>query len=829
MMRKIILYTLTTLLTISLYGNNRKDFDECWKFRLTDEADISSPSFDDSSWRNVNLPHDWSIEGNFDESSPTGTGGGALRGGIAWYRKHFNIKKYDDVKYYIDFDGVYMNSDVYLNGHLLGNRPYGYISFEYDMTKWLINGNNVIAVRVDNSLQPNSRWYSGSGIYRNVYLVTAGTTHIAHWGTYVTSQIEPDGKAVLNISVKIENNGNKPVKAIVTNKVINRSGNVVVSDNKEIGITSSSSNNVNQKVIVSKPILWSLDNPYLYTVLTTIKVGNKIVDTSNTPIGIRSIEFDAGKGFFLNGKNVRINGVCNHHDLGCLGSAFNSDALHRQLVILKNMGCNAIRCSHNPPAPELLAMCDSMGFLVMDEAFDMWHKRKTMYDYARFFDKWYERDLSDMIIRDGNHPSISLWSIGSEVMEQWRNADADTMSIEQANLILNLGHDSTSLARKGEVSASALIARKLAAIVKSLDITRPIIAGCNEPSPQNHIFSSGALDVIGYNYHIEKIPDVPKNFPNMPFLISESVSSLHTRGYYKMPSDSIYFCPPRRNMQYADPSFSCSSYDNSHAIWSSTHEQTWDVVKHTPYVCGQFIWTGFDYIGEPTPYGWPARSSYFGIIDLAGFPKDIYYMYQSEWTDKTVLHLFPHWNWTPGQDIDLWAYYNNADEVELFVNGKSQGIKRKDEHTYHVWWRVKYEPGEIKAVSRKNGKIVAEQTIHTAGEPAQIRLTTDRTMIKADGKSLSFITVDILDKDGNLCPEADNDITFNVSGEAVIAGVDNGSQFSLESFKANHRKAFHGKCLVVIQSTKKNGVMNIAASSNGLKTAKKTLSSYAKI
>jgi beta-galactosidase len=565
---------------------------------------------------------------------------------------------------------------------------------------------------------------------------------------------------------------------------------------------------------VKNPHLWTLDNPYIYKVRTEIRVGDKIVDVYETNTGVRSFRFDPKAGFSLNSVPVKINGVCEHHDFGCLGAALNEDALHRKLVKLKAMGVNAIRSSHNPPAPELLNMCDTMGLIVMDESFDMWRRKKTQNDYARFFDEWHERDLSDLVKRDRNHPCILMWSIGNEVLEQWSSADADELTLEQANLILNAGHDASTLAHGEEMTPNALLTQHLANIIKKYDKTRPITAGCNEPDPKNHLFKSGAIDIIGFNYHHQWIKDVPKNFPNKPFIMSESVSALQTRGYYMMPSDSIYVAPKEWWMPYTDPSFMCSAYDNMHASWSSTHEQTWDVVKHTPYVGGQFIWTGFDYIGEPTPYGFPARSSYFGIIDLAGFPKDIYYMYQSEWTNKPVLHLFPHWNWLPGQEIDMWCYYNNADEVELYVNGKSQGVRRKaDSHVYHVSWRVKYEPGEVKVVARKaavkNGypEIVATQTIKTAGQPDHLRLTTDY-----QGKTTTFVNVEVVDKDGNLCPWAENQVFFETTGGLEIIGVDNGSQFSMERFKDTKRKAFMGKCMVAV-----SGKGELKASTFGMK------------
>ena len=466
-----------------------------------------------------------------------------------------------------------------------------------------------------------------------------------------------------------------------------------------------------------------------------------------------------------------------------------------------------------------------MGFIVMDETFDMWRKKKTAHDYSRYFNEWHERDLTDLVRRDRNHPSIFMWSIGNEVLEQWSDAKADTLSLAEANLILNFGHSADMLAKEGsELSVNSLLTKKLADMTRALDPTRPVTAGCNEPNPGNHLFRSGALDIIGFNYHDDWFAGVPQNFPGKPFIITESISALMTRGYYRMPSDSMYIWPSRWDVPFYDESFSCSSYDNCHVPWGNTHEGTLRHVKNNDFISGQYIWTGFDYIGEPTPYGWPARSSYFGVIDLAGFPKDVYYMYQSEWRpDKTVLHLFPHWNWKEGQEIDLWAYYNNADEVELFVNGQSQGVRSKGKDEFHVSWRVTYQPGTVKAVSRRGGQVVAEQEIHTADEPAQIRLTPDRTSIQADGRDLSFVTVEILDKDGNLCPWAENDVTFDVQGAGFIAGVDNGSPISMERFKANHRKAFYGKCLVVIQNNGEDGSISLKATADGLQEAGTTL------
>lgn len=827
-------------------NDRRQDFTAGWTFHLGDDSAASRPDYDDTAWRILNLPHDWAIEGEFSRDNPSGTGGGALPGGIGWYRKTFTVDKADEGKrLYIDFDGVYMNSEVFINGHSLGVRPYGYVSFSYDLTpyiKW--GGKNVVAVRVDNGEQPNSRWYSGCGIYRNVWLTKLNPVHIAQWGTFITAEDVSKNSARLNIRTKIQYDAAAQLQdsvkqadgtyvvfdseivpladVVLQSRLMDAEGNVVGEVASELQVIPTCPNEVEQEIVVKNPNLWSVNTPYIYKVNSILidKITGKVLDNYCTNTGIRTFRFDAQKGFILNGERLKINGVCMHHDLGCLGAAVNIRAIERQLEILQEMGCNGIRCSHNPPSPELLDLCDRMGFIVMDETFDMWRKRKTAHDYSRYFNEWHERDLTDLILRDRNHPSVFIWSIGNEVLEQWSDAKADTLTLEQANLILNFGHDQSMLAKEGEMSVNSLLTKKLADMVKALDSTRPVTAGCNEPNPNNHLFRSEALDLIGFNYHDDWFAGVPEKFPGKPFIVAESVSALMTRGYYRMPSDETVICPERWDKPYFDDSFSCSSYDNCHVPWGNSHEGTMRHVKNNDFISGQYVWTGFDYLGEPTPYGWPARSSYFGIVDLAGFPKDVYYLYQSEWhPEKKVLHLFPHWNWTPGQDIDMWAYYNNADEVELFVNGESQGVRTKGKDDFHVVWRVKYESGVVKVVSRKDGKTVLEKEIHTAGEPAQIRLTADRNEIKSDGRDLSFVTVEVLDKDGNLCPNADNQIMFDVQGAGFIAGVDNGSPVSMEKFKADHRRAFYGKCLAVVQSDGKSGGIKLTATSEGLKTA----------
>lgn len=812
-----------------------ENIDNDWLFMLNaDEPTFTAIDFDDSQWRKLNLPHDWAIEGSFSKDNPSGTGGGALPGGIGWYRKHFRLSDIvrackGNEKFLVKFGGVYMNSSVYLNGHLLGTRPYGYISFEYDMTPWINpEGDNVLAVRVDNSDQPNSRWYSGCGIYRSVYVTMVDPVHIEPWDTYLLSNHKEQRKDVYwdydSIVVGVRNTSDAACNLTQVITVLDEKGAVRYTKGTKITVAPQQLTQNGVPFTIEHPVHWSVDNPYLYTMKVELKDGKKVIDDYAFRFGIRDFSFDAEHGFALNAEPVRLNGVCLHHDLGCLGAAVNRRAIQRQLEILRGCGVNAVRCSHNPPSEELLELCDEMGFLVMDESFDMWRRRKTQRDYARFFDEWHERDLSDLVRRDRNHPSIVMWSIGNEVLEQWNDANADTLSLEQANMILNAGHDmGDNDANDSTFNVNQYLTRHLCNIIRSLDSSRPITAGCNAADPRNNLFCEGGVDIIGFNYHEYNFPKVPEWFPHKPFIISESVSSLHTRGYYRMPSDSIFVWPSRWDRPFYDSTFMCSAYDNCHAPWSSTHECNLHYYDELPYISGQFIWSGFDYIGEPTPYGWPARSSYFGIVDLAGFPKDAYYLYKSVWTEKPMLHVLPHWNWKEGETVDVWAYFNQADEAELFINGKSQGVATKGAD-YHVMWRVPFEPGELKVITRRAGAEVMKETIHTAGEPYAIRLTPDRKKLSADGRDLSFVTVEVVDKEGNLCPNADNLVEFEVDGHAFIAGVDNGCQTSLESFKAPFRKAFHGKCLVVLQNDGSKGKASLTATSEGLQSAKVSLS-----
>ncbi|GGH21047.1 beta-galactosidase [Mucilaginibacter phyllosphaerae] len=766
------------------------DFDKGWRFHLGDVSHAEQPAAADKSWRILNLPHDWSIEGTFSKDNPATPEGGALPGGIGWYRKTFTVPAASKGKQiYIDFDGVYQHSDVWINGQHLGFRSNGYISFRYDLTPYLnFGGSNTIAVKVNNAEQPNSRWYSGSGIYRNVWLVTTAKIAIDHWGTYVTTPQVSKEQAEIAVELKVKNAGMANANISTHVYVYDAAGKLIAGGGSiPAGNTADTLTALKTKLIVKNPRLWSVDDPYLYRVVSKVFSGNKEVDAYTANLGIRYFNFDADKGFSLNGKAMKILGVCNHHDLGSLGSAINTRALERQLQILKAMGCNGIRTSHNPPAPELLDLCDRMGFIVMDEAFDMWKLEKTKYDYHLFWDEWHKRDLQDQLLRDRNHPSVFIWSIGNEIGEQYSKTDTSGRNI----------------------------ARELAGIVRAMD-NRPITSANNDPSRTSNIIASGALDLIGYNYHEFDYAKFHERFPGKKFIATETTSGLETRGYYEFPSDSIRVWPRTWDKPNVREGNRVSAFDNVRPPWGSTHEATWKVMKKHDYLSGMYIWTGFDYLGEPTPYSWPSRSSYFGIVDLAGFPKDVYYMYQSEWTDKPVLHLFPHWNWAPGQMVDLWAYYNNADEVELYLNGKSVGIKKKTGDDLHVMWRLPFEPGTLKAVSRKNGKVVLIKEIKTAGATAKIELTADRKTITADGKDLSFITVKVLDKDGTLVPNADNRIKFTVTGGS-LAAVDNGDPVSHDSFRADNMKAFHGLALAVIRGRETPGRVTVTATTAGLK------------
>jgi beta-galactosidase len=745
-----------------------ESLDLAWKFHLGDVSGAQATTFDDSSWTAVDVPHDWSVSLPFDQSSPGTYQSGYLDGGIGWYRRSITLPgSSSGQRVVVQFDGVYMNSTVWLSGTQICARPYGYSSFECDFTSSAKFGaSNLLAVKVDNQ-QPSSRWYSGSGIYRHVWLKTVNPVHVAYTGTRVTTTQVSAASATVNIAVTVKNDEASDQSVTVASSLRDASG-------TEVGkamagatmVTAGKTAEVTQTVTVTNPKLWSVSSPTLYSVVTTVSAGGAVVDTYTTPFGIRTFAFDASTGFSLNGTKMKLNGVCMHHDLGSLGSAVNYRAIEKRLQLLKEMGANAIRTSHNPPAPELLDIADRLGFLVMDEAFDCWYNGKNTYDYGRFFRQWANTDITDMVARDLNHPGIVIWSIANEV---------------------------------GETSDSTTVTQLMDAI-KTKDTTRPIgqalAAWAQVDTP-----AVALEDVVGINYAPDRYDSIHTAHPTWKMFASESSSALRSRGIYN-----------NNNNQ-------CSSYDDFAAGWGQTAETSWKNVNTRAWIAGEFIWTGVDYIGEPTPYSWPSKSSYFGAIDTADFPKDVFYFYQSKWnaSGPTMVHVVPmNWtNWTAGQSVKVMAY-TNADSVELFLNGKSQGSKTMDAATGHLEWSVSFATGTLEAKATKGGTVVASHKVQTAGAAASLVLTADRATVAADGRDLAFVEVDVVDAQGVLVPQASNTINFTIEGPGTIVGVDNGDSTSHESYKGQSRSAFSGKALVIIRATTTPGTVTLRATSGTL-------------
>ena len=743
-------------------------FDLAWRFHLGDVSGAEATTFDDGAWTPLDVPHDWSIELPFNQSSAASYGGGYLDGGTGWYRKTFMVPASSaGQRLFVQFDGVYMDSTVWLNGTKVCARPYGYSSFECDVTASAKAGEaNVVAVKVNNQL-PSSRWYSGSGIYRHVWLKTVNPVHVAYTGSRVTTPQVSAASAGLAIAIDVQNQGTAAQSVSVATSVRDAAGaEVAKTDAKTASVDAGKTTTVTATVTVANPKLWSLAAPTLYSVVTTVSVDGAVVDTYTTPFGIRSFAFDADHGFSLNGTATKINGVCLHHDLGALGAAVNYRALEKRLQMLKDMGVNAIRTSHNPPAPELLDIADRLGFLVMDEAFDCWYNGKNKYDYGRFFRDWANIDIEDMVARDSNHPGIIIWSIGNEVSE---TSDAATI-------------------------------KQLMDAIKTKDTTRPIGQALAAYASAD---TAGVAqeDVIGINYAPDRYDSIHTAHPTWKMFASESSSALRSRGIYN-----------NDNTQ-------CSSYDDYAAGWGATAEASWKNVSTRPWIAGEFIWTGFDYIGEPTPYEWPAKSSYFGAIDTANFPKDAFYFYQSKWNaaGPPMVHIVPmNWtNWTNNQSVKVMVY-TNTESVELFLNGKSLGSKTMDATTGHLQWSVAFATGTLEAKASKGGAVVASDAIRTAGAAAALTLTVDRSSIAADGRDLAFVEVDVVDAQGVIVPQAANTIDFELSGPGIIAGVDNGNAISHDSYKGKSRSAFSGKALAIIQSTSTAGTITLNAKSGTL-------------
>jgi len=777
-----------------------------WKFTRSDDSGSMAADYDDSAWERVRVPHDWAIAGPFDREVDvqrivkkqadvergvveiTGRTGGLPHVGVGWYRRLIRVPADGAGKRVrIEFDGAMSRSQIYCNGRLVGAWPYGYSSFSVDLTDAIEPGEeNLIAVRLENKTD-SSRWYPGAGLYRNVRLVLLDPVHVAHWGTYVTTPEVSRESATVNLKTTVENHGNA-ARVTARTVISDAEGRQVAAG--ERAQTVDGCGVFEQTLPVAQPKLWMPGEPALYTITTELDVDGVVVDTYTTPLGFRTLTFDPDRGFFINGQSMKLNGVCMHHDLGPLGAAVNRTALKRQLVILQDMGCNAIRTSHNPPTPELLELCDELGFLVIDEAFDEWASGKVENGYHNFFEEWSERDLRSMIRRDRNHPCVMMWSIGNEIMEQSKEDGGKV-----AQYLCDICHDE--------------------------DPTRPTTAGFNNPEGAIRHGLVDAVDIPGWNYRPNQYVEYHKLFPEKATYGSETESTVSSRGEY-------YF-PVTEDINPIHDSLQVSSYDMAYPGWAYSPDVEFRAQDECAFSLGEFVWTGFDYLGEPTPYQeqWPSRSSYFGIVDLCGIPKDRYYLYQSKWTDKQVLHLLPHWTW-PGREGETTPVhcYTSFNSVELFLNGKSLGRRSKRAKlmmgTYRIVWPdVRYEAGELKAVAYDNeGNPVAETVVKTAGVPATIEMTLDRDTIAADGDDMAFATVRILDADGNLCPTADNLVNFHIDGPAQIAAVGNGDATSLEPFQADQRKAFNGMCMVYLRSIDEDsGSITLRATAKGLENA----------
>jgi beta-galactosidase len=820
-MKKLLLIAIFFVTVLGVISCNKKDtsfdvsrekinFDKDWKFSKGDFPTASKNEFDDSSWKQLSVPHDWSIKGPFLKTNPVGNVGAYAPGGIGWYRKSFTLNKSDvDSKIDIEFGGVYMNSEVWINGNYLGKRPFGYISFNYDLTPFLnFEGENIIAVRVDNSKEPSARWFTGSGIYRHVWLVKTEKLHIDRYGVYVTTKSIKNNEAVIELKTAVKNEASESKAYRLVNEIYSSEDVLLSTEETTANLDSSKEENIVQNITVSNPELWSPESPYLYKVKTKIMVGNTLVDLVETNMGVRDFSFSADNGFTLNGKNIKLKGVNNHADLGALGAAINDRVLERRLEILKGMGCNAIRTAHNPPSATLLDLCDKMGFMVMDEAFDEWieswpfgnkvKEGKAKYGYHLYFDEWAEKDLTELIKRDRNHPSIILWSVGNEIPDA---------CFEEGTVRL----------------------KKLMSVVREHDATRPITCGITHMHLANESGFASALDITGYNggggsvFMYEKDHET---YPERKFVATEVPHTFQTRGEYQSqswyrganPLGGIMKVPNLSEEEvFGDiGKYYSSSYDNS--IVRINARDSWRMTRDFSFMAGEFRWTGFDYLGE-SMFGWPAKLFNFGVIDMCGFPKDAYYFYQSQWTEEPMVHILPHWNWKGKEGVKIPVVaYSNCDSVELFLNGKSLGVKSMKD-TMDVVWQVPYESGVLEAKGINNGKVVSNKIIETAGDANKIELLADRDVINAGGTDVVHVEVNILDAAGRFVPKALNDITFNVEGEATILAVDNGDPKSEESFVGNKRSAFNGKCLVILKTTKKAGDIKLTATSKGLEGA----------
>lgn len=795
----------------SQFGTRTESLNPGWKFAAGSHPGAESVDFADSSWTTVRLPHDWAIAGPYEPQGDPHTGKLPWRG-EGWYRKQLALPATDAGKrIYLDFDGVMAAPTVHVNGQKAGGWDYGYMSFRVDITPFVRPGAlNLIAVHVDTRTH-SSRWYPGAGIYRKVQLVVKNPVHIAQWGTFVTTPTVGPDSADVRVQTVIENHTALQTSGALEVELLDPSGKQVTKQRMPLAVPANETQELDGTLSVPKPALWDIRTPRLYRLISRVLVNGKQIDGSETPFGIRTFQFTPNDGFHLNGRRVQLKGVNLHHDQGPLGAAFYVRAMERQLEIMKDMGVNAIRTSHNPPAPELLELCDRMGLVVWDEAFDKWDGTSTRPNDVPILD-YNRKQIESLVRRDRNHPSVVVWSAGNEI---W--------NLERL-----------------ELPDSPGLLRQMVECFKRLDPTRPVVLAHAVPESARTPLDD-SLDVVGWNYQ-RRYSISRETRPNLPIIYSESASAYSTRGHYELPH-------PAEKTDYP-VSLKLTSYDHLAASWADLADTEFALMERDSFVAGEFVWTGFDYIGEPVPLvarGWgsfakkkispeeESRISLFGIVDLVGIPKDRFYLYRSFWApEKPTVHLLPHWNWPERVGAQVPVYvYTNGDSAELFLNGKSLGRKSKDPKSSNVldryrlrWEEVAYEPGEVKAVAYAKGAKIGEAVVHTAGAPARLRLTPDRTSLKSTGEDLCYVLVEAADEDGNLCPLAMNRVSLKLSGPAAIAGVGNGDHHFPAEFDAEQVALFYGKAMLIARTQEgPGGTVQIEATSPGLKPAKVSMRS----
>lgn len=816
-MRKIFLSLFLIGIPVTNFAQTKQTLQKNWKFTREDNSAFSQSTFNDVKWQNVTIPHDWAIYGPFDMENDiqrtaikqdgqkdaiehTGRTGGLPFVGVGWYRTTFDLPDFsNDKKVFIQFDGAMSNPEVFINGQKAGQWHNGYNTFFLDISNWVKNKNNSLAVRLDNLTQM-SRWYPGAGLYRNVHIITKNKTHIPIWGVHITTPEIQSKFAKVDINTEFVSENIENIE--VETEIFNPKGEKV-AQNKVKSSQYTSNNTINQQIFIDFPQLWGIKQPNLYKAITKLYKNGKLEDQTETTFGIRSIEVKPNDGFYLNGKKIKLKGVCLHHDLGALGSAVNEAAIRRQILLMQDMGANAIRTSHNMPAPEYVKIADEMGMLLAVESFDEWAIPKVQNGYHLYFKDWAEKDLTNLVKHYRNNPSVIMWFIGNEVEEQ--------SNIEGSR-----------------------VARFLQDVIRKYDSTRPISNGMDRPDDILKNNMAATMDLVGFNYRPFKYEEAYKKLPQQLLLGSETVSTISSRDVYKFPVE--------RKAMAKYPDQQISSYDVEHCSWSNLPEDNFIYDEELPYMIGEFIWTGIDYLGEPTPYyvEWPSHSSYFGAVDLATLPKDRFYLYRSHWNkSEETLHILPHWTWNgrEGEVTPIFVYTNHP-TAEVFINGKSQGKQTKNlsiplretenpesQKTFErqkryrlMWLNTKYEPGSVKVVAYNDkGEAVAEKEIHTAGKPYQIKLTADRNYIKADGKDLAYITVEVVDKEGNVCPNINDLVQFEVKGAGKFRASANGDATSLDLFHEPKMHLFNGKLMAIVQASEKTGEIIFKAKSQKIK------------